>query len=86
MESLLCSSSHENIEIAGKRLERSVMEAREPDYSRLEVDPSVPQCKVPYSRSVQLVRNAAREYLDSSSSLTDACMDLARFVTIFITS
>lgn len=34
--------------------------------------------KVSYGKSVELVLASAREYFDSSTSLTDNCMTLAR--------
>lgn len=50
------------------------------------VDPPVsvaskgkPRYRVSYEKSVKLVLAAGREYFNSSTSLTDSCMDLARY-------
>ncbi|XP_074847388.1 NBAS subunit of NRZ tethering complex isoform X2 [Carettochelys insculpta] len=74
-ESLLCSSRLENIRLAGQMMHCSVW----------SVDPPVSvaskgkaQYKVSYEKSIQLVLAAAREYFNSSTSLVDSCMDLAR--------
>uniref|UniRef100_A0A8C0HGQ5 NBAS subunit of NRZ tethering complex n=1 Tax=Chelonoidis abingdonii TaxID=106734 RepID=A0A8C0HGQ5_CHEAB len=74
-ESLLCSSHLENIHLAGEMMHCSVW----------SVDPPVgvaskgkPQYRVSYEKSIKLVLAASREYFNSSTSLTDSCMDLAR--------
>uniref|UniRef100_A0A8C0HG56 NBAS subunit of NRZ tethering complex n=1 Tax=Chelonoidis abingdonii TaxID=106734 RepID=A0A8C0HG56_CHEAB len=72
---LLCSSHLENIHLAGEMMHCSVW----------SVDPPVgvaskgkPQYRVSYEKSIKLVLAASREYFNSSTSLTDSCMDLAR--------
>ncbi|XP_067400847.1 NBAS subunit of NRZ tethering complex isoform X2 [Emydura macquarii macquarii] len=74
-ESLLCSGHLENIHLAGQMMHCSV---------RL-VDPPVSvsskgklRYRVSYEKSIKLVLAAAREYFNSSTNLTDSCMDLAR--------
>uniref|UniRef100_A0A8C3T5M6 NBAS subunit of NRZ tethering complex n=1 Tax=Chelydra serpentina TaxID=8475 RepID=A0A8C3T5M6_CHESE len=74
-ESLLCSSHLENIHLAGQMMHCSVC----------SVDPPVsvaskgkPRYRVSYEKSIKLVLAAGREYFNSSTSLTDSCMDLAR--------
>ncbi|XP_053879446.1 NBAS subunit of NRZ tethering complex isoform X2 [Malaclemys terrapin pileata] len=74
-ESLLCSSHLENIHLAGEMMHCSVW----------SVDPPVgvaskgkPRYRVNYEKSIKLVLAAGREYFNSSTSLTDSCMDLAR--------
>uniref|UniRef100_A0A3Q3K2P3 Neuroblastoma-amplified sequence N-terminal domain-containing protein n=1 Tax=Monopterus albus TaxID=43700 RepID=A0A3Q3K2P3_MONAL len=76
VESLLCSSRVENIRLAGQLMHCS------------EVSQDVPvslsfrgkgySLKVAYGTSVELVLAAAREYFNSSTTLTDPCMSLAR--------
>lgn len=78
VESLLCSSDMKNILLAGKMMERSAAEGREPDYSMPDSDHNLTTEKVKYERAIQLVLQAAREYFDSSTNLTDISMDLAR--------
>uniref|UniRef100_A0A8C3T484 NBAS subunit of NRZ tethering complex n=1 Tax=Chelydra serpentina TaxID=8475 RepID=A0A8C3T484_CHESE len=72
---LLCSSHLENIHLAGQMMHCSVC----------SVDPPVsvaskgkPRYRVSYEKSIKLVLAAGREYFNSSTSLTDSCMDLAR--------
>uniref|UniRef100_A0A674I906 NBAS subunit of NRZ tethering complex n=1 Tax=Terrapene triunguis TaxID=2587831 RepID=A0A674I906_9SAUR len=72
---LLCSSHLENIHLAGEMMHCSVW----------SVDPPVgvaskgkPRYRVSYEKSIKLVLAAGREYFNSSTSLTDSCMDLAR--------
>jgi hypothetical protein len=75
-ESLLCASNHSSIKLAGEIIECSGVEAHLGTGSGL---PSVLlQPKVEYNRALQLVLNAAREYFNSSTSLVDPCMNLAR--------
>ncbi|XP_069742445.1 NBAS subunit of NRZ tethering complex isoform X2 [Narcine bancroftii] len=81
-ESLLCSGRLENIRLAGQMMH----------CSRISVDPpftagyrSKVQSKVNYEKSIKLVLAAAREYFDSSATLTDSCMDLARCCLQLIT-
>uniref|UniRef100_A0A8D0HP89 NBAS subunit of NRZ tethering complex n=1 Tax=Sphenodon punctatus TaxID=8508 RepID=A0A8D0HP89_SPHPU len=72
--SLLCSEHLENIRLAGQMMHCSVW----------SIDPPVsvaskgkPQYRVSYEKSIELVLAASREYFNSSTSLTDTCMDLA---------
>ncbi|XP_028652676.1 NBAS subunit of NRZ tethering complex [Erpetoichthys calabaricus] len=74
-ESLLCSSHLENIHLAGQMMNCSAVSV-EPQGSiafRSKV-----HSKVSYEKSVELVLAAASEYFNSSTSLTDDCMELAR--------
>lgn len=48
----------------------------EPKHSQTQKGLSID--KVPYSKAVKLSLSAAQEYFDSSSNLSDSCMDLAR--------
>ncbi|KAL3866901.1 hypothetical protein ACJMK2_044151 [Sinanodonta woodiana] len=70
--SLLCSGKLENIKLAGKLVERTE--------SGLIPTPTVYtfQTRVPYERSIILILSSAQEYFNSSASLSDPCMDLAR--------
>uniref|UniRef100_A0A8C3B8T0 NBAS subunit of NRZ tethering complex n=1 Tax=Cairina moschata TaxID=8855 RepID=A0A8C3B8T0_CAIMO len=72
-ESLLCSSSIDNIHLAGQMMHCSTWSVDQPVSSK-----GKPQYKVNYMRSIELVLAAGREYFNSSTSLTDSCMDLAR--------
>ncbi|KAJ6653763.1 hypothetical protein lerEdw1_008735 [Lerista edwardsae] len=81
-ESLLCSSRLENIHLAGQMMHCSVW----------SIDPPVsvsskskPQYRVCYQKSIELVLAASREYFNSSTSLTDPCMDLSRSCLQLIT-
>ncbi|XP_067884632.1 NBAS subunit of NRZ tethering complex [Heterodontus francisci] len=81
-ESLLCSSRLENIRLAGQMMH----------CNSISVDPPISaasrskiQSKVNYEKSIKLVLAAAREYFDSSATLTDNCMDLARCCLQLIT-
>ena len=79
VQSLLCSSSVQNINLAGKMLEHSQAESREPDYTSTPspgLDGSLH--RLAYPRAKELVLTAAREYFDSSANLTDQSMDLAQ--------
>ncbi|XP_069462044.1 NBAS subunit of NRZ tethering complex isoform X2 [Ambystoma mexicanum] len=74
-ESLLCSSRLENIHMAGHLMH----------CSHISVDPPIiivskvkAQYRVSYKKSIDLVLAAGREYFNSSTTLTDSCMDLAR--------
>ncbi|XP_033860699.3 NBAS subunit of NRZ tethering complex [Acipenser ruthenus] len=81
-ESLLCSSRLENIRLAGQMMHCSAV-AVDPPVTvafRGKVQPKV-SCK----RSIELVLAAAREYFNSSTNLTDNCMDLARCCLQLIT-
>ncbi|KAK3595169.1 hypothetical protein CHS0354_002768 [Potamilus streckersoni] len=70
--SLLCSGKLENIKLAGKLVERTE--------SGQMPTPTVYtfQTRVPYDRSIILILSSAQEYFNSSASLSDPCMDLAR--------
>ncbi|NWX96029.1 NBAS protein, partial [Nothoprocta ornata] len=72
-ESLLCSSSLDNIHLAGQMMHCSVWSA-----DPLTASKGKPQYRVSYEKSIELVLAAGREYFNSSTSLTDSCMDLAR--------
>ncbi|XP_053443844.1 NBAS subunit of NRZ tethering complex isoform X2 [Nycticebus coucang] len=74
-ESLLCSSRLDNIQLAGQMMHCSAC----------SLSPAAgvarkgkPQYRVSYQKSIDLVLAASREYFNSSTSLTDSCMDLAR--------
>ncbi|NXA37259.1 NBAS protein, partial [Eudromia elegans] len=72
-ESLLCSSSIDNIHLAGQMMHCSIW-----SMDPLTASKGKPQYRVSYEKSVELVLAAGREYFNSSTSLTDTCMDLAR--------
>ncbi|XP_075454502.1 NBAS subunit of NRZ tethering complex isoform X2 [Ascaphus truei] len=74
-ESLLCSSRLENIHLAGQMMHCSFPSI---DLPVGITSKGKAQYKVGYEKSVQLVLAASREYFNSSTTLTDACMDLAR--------
>ena len=82
--SLLTSSRLENIKLAGKMMETSLLPPEQTSVrsrkqegagSRQEIQS---EKKVGYQQAVQLVLQAAQEYFDSSANLTDPCMQLAR--------
>ncbi|EHB07797.1 Neuroblastoma-amplified sequence, partial [Heterocephalus glaber] len=72
-ESLLCSSRLENVQLAGQLMHSGLANppASAAQKGRL-------QYRVGYEKSVELVLAASREYFNSSTSLADSCMDLAR--------
>uniref|UniRef100_A0A8C5H6L0 Neuroblastoma-amplified sequence n=1 Tax=Gouania willdenowi TaxID=441366 RepID=A0A8C5H6L0_GOUWI len=70
VESLLCSSRVESIRLAGQLMHCSAVRFA---------------LKVAYDNSVDLVLAAAREYFNSSTALTDSCMDLAKTCLQLIT-
>ncbi|XP_064911947.1 NBAS subunit of NRZ tethering complex isoform X2 [Columba livia] len=72
-ESLLCSSNIDNIHLAGQMMHCSVGSVDLPSSSK-----GKSQYRVSYAKSIELVLAAGREYFNSSTSLTDSCMDLAR--------
>ncbi|XP_078503905.1 NBAS subunit of NRZ tethering complex isoform X2 [Lissotriton helveticus] len=81
-ESLLCSSRLENIHLAGQMMH----------CTQLSVDPPIiivskgkSKYRVGYKKSIDLVLAAGREYFNSSTALTDSCMDLARSCLQLIT-
>uniref|UniRef100_A0A8C7Z0K7 NBAS subunit of NRZ tethering complex n=1 Tax=Oryzias sinensis TaxID=183150 RepID=A0A8C7Z0K7_9TELE len=73
VESLLCSSRVENIRLAGQYMHCS----KDVPVS-LTFRGKASAHRVAYDNSVDLVLAAAREYFNSSTSLTDPCMNLAR--------
>ncbi|XP_014445107.1 neuroblastoma-amplified sequence isoform X2 [Tupaia chinensis] len=81
-ESLLCSSRLENIHLAGQMMHCSAFSVNLPTSVTHK---GKPQYKVSYERSIDLVLAASREYFNSSTSLTDSCMDLARCCLQLIT-
>ncbi|KAG8524784.1 Neuroblastoma-amplified sequence [Galemys pyrenaicus] len=74
-ESLLCSSRLENIHLAGQMMHCSACAINPP---ACMAHKGKTQYRVGYEKSVDLVLAASREYFNSSTSLTDSCMDLAR--------
>lgn len=76
VESLLCSSLVENIRLAGQLMHCSKVSQDVP--VSLSFRGKGYTMKVAYDNSVQLVLAAAREYFNSSTTLTDPCMNLAR--------
>uniref|UniRef100_A0A803SNA9 NBAS subunit of NRZ tethering complex n=1 Tax=Anolis carolinensis TaxID=28377 RepID=A0A803SNA9_ANOCA len=81
-ESLLCSSQLENIHLAGQMMHCSIWSI-DPPVSAASKGKS--QYRVSYDKSLELVLAASREYFNSSTSLTDTCMDLARSCLQLIT-
>ncbi|XP_069350100.1 NBAS subunit of NRZ tethering complex isoform X1 [Eulemur rufifrons] len=81
-ESLLCSSRLENIHLAGQMMHCSACSIN----PAASVAPKAkPQYRVSYEKSIDLVLAASREYFNSSTNLTDSCMDLARCCLQLIT-
>lgn len=74
-ESLLCSSRLENIHLAGQMMHCSASSA---SLAAGATHKGRSQYRVGYGRSIDLVLAASREYFNSSTNLTDSCMDLAR--------
>ncbi|KAJ8270630.1 hypothetical protein GJAV_G00117350 [Gymnothorax javanicus] len=74
-ESLLCSSRQENIRLAGQMMHCS---SQSQDIPVSLAFRGRAHSRVSYSKSVELVLASAREYFNSSTSLTDNCMTLAR--------
>uniref|UniRef100_A0A452VGE8 NBAS subunit of NRZ tethering complex n=1 Tax=Ursus maritimus TaxID=29073 RepID=A0A452VGE8_URSMA len=72
---LLCSSRLENIHLAGQMVHCSACAVNPP---ASVAHKGKTQYRVSYERSIDLVLAASREYFNSSTSLTDSCMDLAR--------
>ncbi|XP_015850989.2 NBAS subunit of NRZ tethering complex isoform X1 [Peromyscus maniculatus bairdii] len=81
-ESLLCSSRLENIHLAGQMMHCSAPSVGPPAAGTHK---GRAQYRVSYARSVDLVLAASREYFNSSTNLTDSCMDLARCCLQLIT-
>nr|XP_019947114.1 PREDICTED: neuroblastoma-amplified sequence [Paralichthys olivaceus] len=76
VESLLCSSRVENVRLAGQLMHCSQVSQDVP--VSLSFRGKGYALKVAYDNSVELVLAAAREYFNSSTTLTDPCMGLAR--------
>ncbi|XP_033846650.1 NBAS subunit of NRZ tethering complex [Periophthalmus magnuspinnatus] len=83
VESLLCSSLVENVRLAGQLMHCSKVNQDVP--VSLSFRGKGYAMKVPYDNSVELVLAAAREYFNSSTTLTDPCMHLARACLQLIT-
>ncbi|MEQ2222444.1 hypothetical protein ILYODFUR_026524, partial [Ilyodon furcidens] len=83
VESLLCSSRVENIRLAGQLMHCSKVSQDVP--VSLSFRGKGYAVKLAYESSVELVLAAAREYFNSSTSLTDPCMELARACLQLIT-
>ncbi|KAM5126870.1 LOW QUALITY PROTEIN: NBAS subunit of NRZ tethering complex-like [Callospermophilus lateralis] len=81
-ESLLCSSRLENIYLAGQMMHCSAWSVN-PAASVAQKGKI--QYRVSYEKSVDLVLAASREYFNSSTNLSDSCMDLARCCLQLIT-
>ncbi|XP_032508364.1 neuroblastoma-amplified sequence isoform X2 [Phocoena sinus] len=81
-ESLLCSSRLENIHLAGQMMHCSACSINPPTSVAHK---GKTQYRVSYEKSIDLVLAASREYFNSSTSLTDGCMDLARCCLQLIT-
>ncbi|XP_076354433.1 NBAS subunit of NRZ tethering complex-like isoform X3 [Tachypleus tridentatus] len=79
-ESLLCSGSKENISLAGQMLESShnVVRKKSPLIMSSQTSGPLYSNKVPYHKAVKLVLVAAQEYFNSSATLSDPCMALAK--------
>ncbi|XP_045142533.1 neuroblastoma-amplified sequence, partial [Echinops telfairi] len=81
-ESLLCSSHLGNIHLAGQMMHCSAVSGNPPASGAHK---GKTRYKVSYEKSIDLVLAASREYFNSSTSLTDSCMDLARCCLQLIT-
>uniref|UniRef100_A0A8C2S3K0 NBAS subunit of NRZ tethering complex n=1 Tax=Capra hircus TaxID=9925 RepID=A0A8C2S3K0_CAPHI len=81
-ESLLCSSRLENIHLAGQMMHCSGCSINPPTSIAHK---GKTQYRVSYKKSIDLVLAASREYFNSSTNLTDTCMDLARCCLQLIT-
>lgn len=76
VESLLCSGREENVRLAGQLMHCSAVSEDTPVSVSFR---GKAHARVSYSRSVELVLAAAREYFNSSATLSDPCMNLARY-------
>lgn len=76
MESLLCSGREENIRLASQLVHCSAVSEDTPVSVALR---GKAHARVAYNRSVELVLDAGREYFNSSATLSDPCMNLARY-------
>ncbi|KAM6906602.1 NBAS subunit of NRZ tethering complex isoform 2-T2 [Lycodopsis pacificus] len=83
VESLLCSSRVENVRLAGQLMHCSKVSQDVP--VSLSFRGKGCALKVAYDNSLELVLAAAREYFNSSTTLTDPCMGLARSCLQLIT-
>ncbi|XP_067429204.1 NBAS subunit of NRZ tethering complex [Thunnus thynnus] len=83
VESLLCSSRVENVRLAGQLMHCSMVSQDVP--VSLSFRGKGYALKVAYNNSVELALAAAREYFNSSTTLTDPCMGLARACLQLIT-
>nr|XP_061784995.1 NBAS subunit of NRZ tethering complex-like isoform X2 [Nerophis lumbriciformis] len=83
VQSLLCSSRLENVRLAGQLMHCSKVSQDVP--VSLSFRGKGFAMKVAYDSSVELVLAAAREYFNSSTTLTDSCMGLARACLQLIT-
>ncbi|XP_066242241.1 NBAS subunit of NRZ tethering complex [Saccopteryx leptura] len=87
-ENLLCSSRLENIRLAGQMMHCRAGPAHQPGPAHLPASTAQrgkALYRVSYQKSIDLVLAASREYFNSSTSLTDSCMDLARCCLQLIT-
>uniref|UniRef100_A0A3B4BNR5 Neuroblastoma-amplified sequence N-terminal domain-containing protein n=1 Tax=Pygocentrus nattereri TaxID=42514 RepID=A0A3B4BNR5_PYGNA len=82
VESLLCSGREENVKLAGQLMQRSAVSQDVPVSAAFR-GKATP--RVAYTRSVELVLASAREYFNSSATLTDPCINLARSCLQLIT-
>uniref|UniRef100_A0A671NLZ3 Neuroblastoma-amplified sequence N-terminal domain-containing protein n=1 Tax=Sinocyclocheilus anshuiensis TaxID=1608454 RepID=A0A671NLZ3_9TELE len=82
VESLLCSGREENVRLAGQLMHCSAVSEDTPVSVSFR---GKAHGRVSYSRSVELVLAAAREYFNSSATLSDPCMNLARSCLLLIT-
>lgn len=76
VESLLCSGREENIRLAGQLVHCSAVSEDTPVSVAFR---GKAHARVAYNRSAELVLDAAREYFNSSATLGDSCMNLARY-------
>lgn len=83
VESLLCSSLVENVRLAGHLMHCSKVNQDVPVSASFRGKGY--SMRVTYDNSVELVLAAAREYFNSSTTLTDPCMSLARACLQLIT-
>ncbi|KAI4898258.1 hypothetical protein NFI96_033076, partial [Prochilodus magdalenae] len=75
VESLLCSGREENVKLAGQLMQRSAGSQDVPVSAAFR-GKATP--RVAYTHSVELVLASAREYFNSSATLSDPCINLAR--------
>ncbi|XP_016150497.1 neuroblastoma-amplified sequence [Sinocyclocheilus grahami] len=80
VESLLCSGREENVRLAGQLMHCSAVSEDTPVSVSFR---GKAHSRVSYSHSVELVLAAAREYFNSSATLSDPCMNLARCAAVF---